>query len=569
MELPIPPSARAMSTRPKRKGLPIALAWLAIATAFVARDASAQVVAEHAGAAFPLGPYTALYVDAANPSRLAIGTSGGLVAWSDDAGRTSHDSRVISPRRFDPAPVRGDIPRARFARGLQSDRATRLFIESLRRGARVGRFSHWMTLADPYTEITSVTMPSTRGQGSGGRLMVGAPVGLYLSDLGGQGWTRTFGGPGPMPREHDSSSFAVTIDPADPRHVIAGTTDGILVSENGGFTFSPHPDSQFQGEYVTKFQWDALQPGLLLAFTYNALLQSFDAGRSFQVVYSEPEAEVLGAAILEEGGYIATSDGLVIVDPESGENRILRGRRVAGVALFAEGIVVASDTDLTYYDAAATPHRLASTTPDEPFVSLQGGPTLAWAMTPQTLFRIGAPSRTLPDRAAPQLLLTVEQVEHAVHAHLRWGGPSSTRINPRWYAHIVPRVVVDVFGTLEDTSSTTRDGTFPIRYRRAEARSEDQLGVSVMAFWDLSTLFVGDQNVSNPNLFIESNLRESRRSILQEVRRRYREAAFLARRLERPPADPLEQVSLRLRLQEHAAYLEALAGREVVSGEDL
>jgi hypothetical protein len=91
-----------------------------------------------------------------------------------------------------------------------------------------------------------------------------------------------------------------------------------------------------------------------------------------------------------------------------------------------------------------------------------------------------------------------------------------------------------------------------------------------MAYWDLSDIIFGENsNISNPNLLLESGLREGQIQILNEVRWRYRQAASLVRRLQRPPADPASRLSLQLRLEEHAAYLEALAGRQIVTGETI
>jgi hypothetical protein len=61
------------------------------------------------------------------------------------------------------------------------------------------------------------------------------------------------------------------------------------------------------------------------------------------------------------------------------------------------------------------------------------------------------------------------------------------------------------------------------------------------------------------------NLRAVREQVLPEVRWRYREAAQLARLLARPPADPEIEFLWRTRLDEHAAYLEAMSGRPVVA----
>ena len=56
-----------------------------------------------------------------------------------------------------------------------------------------------------------------------------------------------------------------------------------------------------------------------------------------------------------------------------------------------------------------------------------------------------------------------------------------------------------------------------------------------------------------------------REQVLPEVRWRYREAARLARLLARPPDDPEVAFVWQMRLEEHAAFLEAMSGRPVVA----
>ena len=108
------------------------------------------------------------------------------------------------------------------------------------------------------------------------------------------------------------------------------------------------------------------------------------------------------------------------------------------------------------------------------------------------------------------------------------------------------------------------DYTLPLDFRYDKAGTSANTEFSVLAMWDLSTFIFGDHNVSNPDLFIESTLRGNRDMILTEVRTRYREAQMLTRRLRNPPSDPKTKLLWEMRLEEHASYLEFVAGRPVV-----
>jgi hypothetical protein len=211
---------------------------------------------------------------------------------------------------------------------------------------------------------------------------------------------------------------------------------------------------------------------------------------------------------------------------------------------------------------------LGRTAGDDPFLALRGGPGLAFALTATGVYRLTdapSPARHAIARRRPRLVASAFEVEHAVNERFGLGDPPDNRLNDRWYAKLLPRVVANVSGGDVASDGLTYDGTFPIRYREARATSDASFEGSVFAIWDLSEILFG-QTV-NPNLIIESGLRDARDRILREVRSRYRDAAFLVRRLERPPVDPRVAVRLRLRLEEQAAYLEAMSGREVVQGE--
>jgi hypothetical protein len=88
-----------------------------------------------------------------------------------------------------------------------------------------------------------------------------------------------------------------------------------------------------------------------------------------------------------------------------------------------------------------------------------------------------------------------------------------------------------------------------------------------MASWDVGALIAGFRAPTYPYGIIEMNLRAVRERVLPEVRWRYRDAAHLAKLLARPPGDPEIAFLWRTRLEEDAAYLEAMSGRPVVASD--
>ena len=518
--------------------------------------------ADNMTASFPPGPYTCLYVDPFDPERLAIGTTTGIAAWSEDGAQTVRDARVISPRRMDPLALRGqNSSRRDLAGGAPARRATRLFLHSMREGLPWARWAFWMAVEDPVTELSAITMP-----GEAGRMLAAGAGGVWLSDRGRYSWTRTFGQRG-MPEERETSLLSVTIDPEDQTHMFAGTTSGLLESTDGGFSFHPHPDARLADERIYEFVWDTYGPGLLLAIAAGTVLQSADAGATFEVGYATSNA-VMGVSLRPAGGaYVATSGGLVFIDEAGDEHRLLRGMSLVGVAPWGEGAVVATQTELFYVSESEERVRLARTVPEEPFISLQGGEDLAWAATRRGVYRVSS-ERLVRVRAPdpPRLLMTLHEVDEALRDHLRFGRPVDTRLHDRWYAKLVPRIVAEVEGTESRASQIMRDGTFPVSYRLGSGNGEMQVNFSVFAMWDLSKILVGENHVTNPNFLIERSIREGQERILDEVYWRYREAATLVEWLQRPSADVSQHLAWRTRLEEHAAYLEAVVGQQVVRG---
>jgi hypothetical protein len=513
---------------------------------------------------FPPGPYSALAVDPANPSRVAVGTVTGQVAWSEDAGRSARDAQVLSARRYDAMALRGNVARAHLARPMNTGRAVRLFINSMQMGHPFPRWAFWMALGEPHTQIHALALPATEVA----NWLVASPAGILVSSGHGHGWTRVLGGPGPMPREPDLIGLSVAIDPADPSHALAGTTHGVMVSRNGGHTFSPHP--RLRDEFVTDFWWSPEDPSMVLAVTPGAVLQSADGGASFQVALTA-SGEIRAVALAGPAVYVATSEGLYVARPGQADlERQLADSSIIGVARLADDQVLVATDQVLYSLGSAHESRalaLMRTTEQEPFLALRGAGGVAFAITPHNVLRIGPPEpRTAhPDGAAPTMLLSLAELEQAVIRHTGLGEPDETRLHDRWYGKLMPKIVADVSGTHGEVNETRWDGLFPIRYAKIEHRQHADAEFRIMAMWDLASVVFGDANSVNPELLISRSLRENRKWILDGIRWRYREAALLAHRLRHPPADARTRLLWHMRLDEHASYLETMSGRAVVA----
>jgi photosystem II stability/assembly factor-like uncharacterized protein len=527
--------------------------------------ARAESVIVNVSSGFRPGPYSTLKVDAANAERIAISTPDGYVLMTEDGGGVVAEAKVISERVYFPMVLRG-MGAAKSQFGRASGRgANRLFISLLHAGIQSTRWASWMATEDPVTEIFDVAMAPKSG-----RMIAASPSGLFVSDRGHGVWFRVIGGP--RPKGNQLWGLSSAFDPGNPSHVLAGTNEGLMVSDDGGYTFHRHPDKKLAEEQIRQFIWDGKDPNTIFALTGEAVLKSEDRGASFAGVLQAP-GDLNALVPAEDGVYLATSKGLYIYGSESTSTRF-KDEAVVGVVPLGKGAaLVATDKDL-YVSEAEGRRPLMHTNPGDPFVKLAGTPELAWAITKYCVFRIGAKeARAEGRRPAPKLKLSLDEVQWAVIKHLGVGTPQDSRLNDRWFAALMPTVVVEVAGVAEHGNTLAFDGTFPVRYRSAQgtntayccgAFGTGNPSALVWARWDLAKL-IPYGNVTMPFGLVESGLRNFRVKILEEVRWRYRELRDLLSRFARPPDDAKTALFQRMRAEELKAYLEAMSGREVLA----
>ena len=557
-------------------------------------------------AAFRPGPYTTITLHPLDPGRVAIGTADGHVAWSEDAAASSDDALIIPPRKFDPVTIRSgaraefsargdqaDIDRvlarhlSKVRQGRQDERSLLTFLTLLGQGLGAARFQAWMSITDPYTDIGDVAYP--RG---GGAMAAATQTGIYMSDSSRWSWVRTLGGPGAMPREGDIIGLAVAIDPNDPRRVLASTDRGVMISDNGGYTWAPHPDADLEEAWVTRIVWDALNPQLVFAVTPDSILLSQDSGLNFDPSFAA-DGDIKDLALSPEAAVVATSKGIQVATSEGIQSLIVEKDLIGAIPWRDSTYLAATADELLHVAADGKYEALIRTTPSDPYLRLVGDGKTAWLLSSHTVLRIGDTvprgGKLVGDK--PRMLLSSIAMEDAVIDYTGIGQPEDTQLHNRWYAKLLPRVTATFTGTIGCNNErfgygcgdypiragfypgsyscgqnyTVRDDTvLPFEPWQTGATTRGLFHYEVFASWELRELLTGDDNVSNPNLIIESQIRDKRAMLLEQVRWRYRECAALVRDLQRPPADPLVELNWRMRLEEYASYLEFMSGRKVV-----
>jgi hypothetical protein len=529
-------------------------------------------------AGFHPGPYTALYVDPVRPERVLIGTADGHVLESADGGANASEARASTPRIYQVQPLRGAEPKRSLRVGKADERYAdpRFFLWQIDQDLPPGRWQTWMSSDDRTSEITALATPSVR---RGGRVVAAGAMGVLVSDELHGAFSRALGSN--RARGALLTGMSVAFDPKNRLEVLAGTSEGLRVSHNGGLSFIEHEDAELATTQVKQLIWPADDPQRVLALTAEGVLESRDRGHTFTSIHkTEDEASILG--VNGDHIWLGSGDGLAIkdlraTDPDAEPKTRLDGQEIVAVLPLEGGRALAATAHLLYELDEEGEVVLLRTTSGDPIIAIAGTDRMAWVLTRYGVFRTG---RTAPRVAEavpmpPKMTLSLEKVQNEVVRHLGIGKPEDTRLANRWYAKLLPTVTVRIKGILSHDNSITHDATFPIGFRYASSTVADQFpggafgdtsgAVVVMAHWDLAAIIAGIANASSPYGWIEQGLRPIKGQVLEQVRWRYRESARLAALLARPPADPLERLNWQLRLEENAAYLQCMSGREVVA----
>jgi hypothetical protein len=530
-------------------------------------------------ASFLPGPYTSLSVHPGDSQRVAIGTADGHVQWSEDGGLTSKSSQVLVRRQIDPIVIRGgarvalsmrtgelDPVQARHRQRLGSigrgePRSILLFLRLLGDGLKAARWAIWMAVPDLIAEIGEIAWP-----GGTGPMLVASPVGILVSNRHRGGWLRTLGGPNVLPRDGDLFGLSVGIDPTNWRHMLAATDRGVKVSDTGGNNWRPHPQKELEDAWIQRIVWDPENPLLVFLVAADTIYLSQNGGQSFEPSFAS-DGEIRDVALSPDAAVVATSKGVQVATAD-GIVPLLADKDVLGAIPWRDGQVLAITSEELYQVAPDGRFRvILRTIPTDPYIRLSGNERGGWLLSQHTILRIGDPiPRGSSFRAPPpRMVLSFSEIETAILENTGLGGPIETRLHPRWYAKLIPRVTASARGTIHYSDSERRDEiVLPGRIWQTAGTARDQQHWEVSAMWDLKEFLLGDDNVTNPNMILESQIRDKRQAVLDQARTHYRECAALVHDLRRPPADPEQELLWRLRVDELASYLEWMSGQKVV-----
>lgn len=562
---------------------------LPLVAALLVAGGSARAQSLYAVNAVSMGDdYTTLAISHRDPSFVLVGTGAGRVLFTRDGGATWQHTVVTPVRSVFYGRERQPDASWEYAPGLPGKSP---YLQS------------WLRRSGLATSgINMAQLLYTKGEKSVGvnwievdwhderRVWVGTSNGLYLSTDGARTFARIFQG---RSGASERMVTAVASDPFDPWKILVGTASGLFTSTDRGRTFKKTMDYYLRDSYVREIWLDPGQKGLIHLALGGSAMASPDGGAHWITTHWNdwgPRADVqslsLGPGNLR---LIGTRDG-VYASWQGGEMGTWQRRGIRFVGHTVVKVLASVDPTIWY---ALTDHALWGTMDsglnwkklyhlggkDSPrwLAAFKNEHREVWLLTNREIYRVGAPPRVarynLAMRAAPGLLETPplpELLQRVLkHNRLYFGDNQRYRDRAPW-AKLLPSLTAGFHYSPSRDFVTVRnfqywnapytylnyafDGSWP------PSLDAPALTWEIIAKWDLGALVFNKAALPHWGR-IERNLNGVRQELTERVHRLYVEYRRNARILVfAPPAHELTRQYHEIRLQEIAAYLDAVSG---------
>lgn len=565
----------------KHRSRPCLLAALLL-LGFPAADARAQNARFHALATATLGEdFTCLGISHRDPNFVMVGTSVGTLLRSTDGGATWQRIVITPSRTLFFGRERQEDPRFEYALGLPG-KSPHLQRWIRQKGLHTSGVNWQQLLVQKGDKMVSVNWIEVDWNNEN-RVFIGTTDGLYYSRDKARTFVRIYQGRSSMAERMVN---AVATDPADPRHILMGTASGLFTSRDGGATYFKTMNYYMRDSYIREIWFDPQQPGLVHVAMGGSAMASPDGGKNWITTHWDewgPRADVQSISLGPQNiRLIGTRDG-VFASWQGGEmgSWKRRGIRFVGTVIVKVLATVRPQVWYALTDQAVwmtqdfglnwTPvMHLGGHEAARWLFGFQGQEDQMWLITNRQVYRSGMPRGLLSMRspagiAASRRLLDVPPL-HTFHKKvLRHAGVyfpevQGYRDRSPWAA-LLPNLTVGAHCTFNADVMTIKDWMhrhWPYHYFNA---SRD-LGFSfeVFAFWDLERLILDRRELPHWGR-VDRNLAGVRQDLTERVQRLYREYVRVARTLvASPPADLLTRSYLKIRLQEIAAYFDAISG---------
>jgi photosystem II stability/assembly factor-like uncharacterized protein len=514
-----------------------------------------------------------------NPNFVLVGTVRGRILRTLDGGSTWEELRVATDRSVYYGRERQPDPSWEYAPGLPGKSP---YLQSwLRRsGLATSGINMAQLLSEKAERSVAINWIEVDWHDES-TIYVGMGFGLYRSRDKGRSFMRIFQG---QKDAADRNVNTVATDPSDPRRILVGTSNGLFLSSDRGFTFEKTMNYYMRDSYIREIWFVPNQPKVVHVAMAGSAMASTDSGVHWQTTHwndwaprSDVQSFSIGPGDLR---LIGTRDG-VFASWQGGEGSTWqrRGWRFSGMQISK---VLASANPSVWY---ATTDGAVWVTEDSGLnwrkVFQAGGREVPrwitafggerrhlWMITNRQVYRIGPPPRmrvfNLAMRADTSILRMPNLSDFARHVlkHNRiWFGDTERYRERSMWAALMPKITASAeYAYALDVVQVNNIQFASMPYAFYNRLFDGRIVWAISASLDLGRLIFSKERLPHWGR-IERNQTAIRNDLTDRVHRLYLEYHRVARTLcFAPPADDLARHHLELRLEEIAAYLNAMSG---------
>ncbi|MCC6750027.1 MAG: hypothetical protein IT371_20345 [Deltaproteobacteria bacterium] len=521
---------------------------------------------------------TAIGISHRDPNFVMIGTSMGKLLRSVDNGQTWQEIIVTPMRTLFYGRERSPDPRMEYALGLPG-KSPHLQRWLRQQGLHTSGINLQQLLVQKGEKSVNVNWIEVDWHDEN-RVWVGTVDGLYLSVDKARSFQRVWQG---KAGQAERMVTSVVTDPSNPRRLLVGTAQGLFISEDRGLSLEKDMNYYIHDSYIRALYFDRQQAGLVHMAMGGSAMASPDGGKHWITTHWDTWGPRADAQWISLGPnnvrLMGTRDGF-FASWQGGEMGTWKRRGPRFVGQVVTSVQATSTANYWYCttddavwmtDDAGTEWRkvmhLGAKEMARRILAWDNDPTQLWVLTNRRIYRLRtltqmrqrlAASRVDHLRGMPSLQDLWKKV--AKHKKLDFADIQRYRNRAPWAAMLPEFYLGARYTNGIDTVSIRAFPHLHWPWSHFYRLGERGLVIEAFAMWDL-TRFIFDRRQMPHFGRVDRTLTWLRDELSERVARLYVEYKQLVKaEAFDPPRSELAREFRRIRLQEIAAFLDAVSG---------